>query len=290
MPNVTYGALYPAGTYYVDNAGSDADTGLVGHAWQTIAKMTANAALFAPGTVIKFTSGQTFSGNLVFSSSGTLASPILLTSTSTAKAILSAGTGTGLDLANCGYVTVRNLDFSGTTTTAQGVFANSSSWGILIHSTTSTTGPTWLNNVWIDNCFAHGFYDGFAVYTQGGSVATYGASGSATGVAVGYSNLRFTNDISHDNTYYGFGTHPINEAAATQGYCFQNLLCDHCVAYNIWGNAASGGSDSGNGMKWTGVKIGLMQYVSFTTAARTAAPMRQAAGRQALSRISAICS
>ena len=260
ISSATYGALYPVGNYFVDNAGSDSDTGLSGHAWQTISKINSNAALFAPGTVIKFTSGQTFTGSLMFTSSGLAGSPILVTTTGAGKAILSAGTSAGVTLQDCAYVTFRNFDVSGTTTTAPGTFANSTSIGLLVLSTQSTTGPTWLNNVWVDNVSVHGFYDGIASYTQGGSVATYGAAGNTTGVAVGYNNLRFTNDISYNNCYYGFGTHPINEGAATQGYCYQNLLIDHCQAYNIWGNSASGGSDSGDGMKWTGVERGLMQY------------------------------
>ena len=60
-----------AATYYVDaTTGSDSDTGLTEDlAWQTLAKVT--GASFIPGDSILFKKGETWSGGLAISSSGT---------------------------------------------------------------------------------------------------------------------------------------------------------------------------------------------------------------------------
>lgn len=83
-----------AATYYVSNTGSDLAAGTSeGTAWQTIAKV--NATTFSAGDIIKFQKGGTWTEALTITESGSIGSPITITSY-----------GTGANPIINGFVTV----------------------------------------------------------------------------------------------------------------------------------------------------------------------------------------
>ena len=118
-----------ATNYYVDNSGSDVNSGLTGHPWQHAKYALSNAP---NGSVIYFTSGQTFSeDNITITNKQNL----ILAPSSVTKAILkNASNGSNqitqiatqnsslyigrdvLDVINSSQITISNLAFYGITT------------------------------------------------------------------------------------------------------------------------------------------------------------------------------
>jgi len=117
--------------YYVDNAGDDSDTGLIGHPWQTCSRV--NSTTLNPGDVVIFTAGQTFAGPLNISNSGTVGQYIRI--------------GTG-----------RNASASVPN------FANGDSWSTQSDPATITVRDAWPGGInltdaeyiWVDNLIAQG--------------------------------------------------------------------------------------------------------------------------------------
>lgn len=71
LPSAVYST-----TYYVSAAGNDSNNGTsTATPWKTLAKVSSTA--FSPGDIILFNSGDTFTGQLVISSSGTSGNPII---------------------------------------------------------------------------------------------------------------------------------------------------------------------------------------------------------------------
>lgn len=141
-------------TYYVDNAGSDGASGLVGHPWQTLAHAFSHG--LSPGDVLVLTAGQTFTA-------GTL------TNSGTSGAYIRIGTGR-----NTGAVP----DFaSGDTFTAQSSPA-------IITVADAYGGGLNANNVeyvWFDNLHLQGS----GVHT--GAADGAGATGASTSEAIAFS-------------------------------------------------------------------------------------------------------
>jgi hypothetical protein len=101
-----------ATTYYVDNGGSDGNTGLSGHPWQHVGYALSNAA---SGSTVLLTSGQTFNqDNIVFSISGvtlgTSASGTATIQGSTGSNVLFAAAAVSSSLSG---ITVSNLNLYG---------------------------------------------------------------------------------------------------------------------------------------------------------------------------------
>jgi hypothetical protein len=101
-----------AATYYVSNSGSDSNSGTSPQdPWQSISRV--NAGQYVPGDMILFFGGQSFSGNLILSSSGTAGNPITVGSYGTPAATISAGTGSGIYWHDAGGATVENIVVEG---------------------------------------------------------------------------------------------------------------------------------------------------------------------------------
>jgi hypothetical protein len=120
--NLLFLALAPAwaATYYVRPGGNDRANGTsIANAWATVAKVS--GASLAPGDIVCFEGGSTFTGTLTVKNSGTSAAPIVYGSYGTGRATISSGTARGLVAASKSHVIVRDLVFTG-----NGYTANSS--------------------------------------------------------------------------------------------------------------------------------------------------------------------
>lgn len=117
----------PGGSiFYVNSStGSDSNSGLTtGLAWQTLAKV--NSASFAPGDVIAFQRGQTFTGSATIDDAGTSTNPILLTAYgSGSQPVLTNPGALNMLVLDAPYLRVANLAF-----TDGAVFDNSDGLGI----------------------------------------------------------------------------------------------------------------------------------------------------------------
>lgn len=102
-----------AASFYVDVvSGNDTKNGTSpSTAWKTIAKV--NKVRFSAGDLVRFQGGQTFPGNLSFTSSGTATNPITINSYGTGTATIYAATGHGMNLSNASYVIITNLKVTG---------------------------------------------------------------------------------------------------------------------------------------------------------------------------------
>jgi hypothetical protein len=160
-----------ATTYYVSNSGNDSNSGTSPSApWKTIAKV--NSEEYAPGDTILFFGGQSFSGNIVLTSSGSAGSPITVGSYGTPDATISAGAGSGIYWHNSGGATVEDLVFEGSgsgSNQANGVnfYAQSGSW----------------SDIAVSNVSVSGFREGIYISTAGGT----------------YKNVTIANITAYDN-------------------------------------------------------------------------------------------
>ncbi|RWR23396.1 hypothetical protein D8Y23_00385 [Microbacterium enclense] len=112
--------------YYVDaTAGDDGNVGTSStSAWRTLARVTAHT--FAPGDVVAFERGDTFSGSATISGGGTSASPVTVTAYGSGpQPLLTNPGGWNMLLVDAPYVAVDDLSF-----TNGAVFDNADGVGI----------------------------------------------------------------------------------------------------------------------------------------------------------------
>ncbi|MDE2100491.1 MAG: hypothetical protein KGL39_24820 [Patescibacteria group bacterium] len=134
-------------TYYVSPSGADSNDGLsTGSPWQTIAHV--NTITFSAGDSILFQGGQSFTGNLAFSSGGTTANPIVVSSYGTGSALLNAGTGAGIAITAASGFRISNLIVRG-----DGALTNTN-YGVVVDSETAST--AWAGMT-ITNVEVYGF-------------------------------------------------------------------------------------------------------------------------------------
>jgi hypothetical protein len=82
-----FSSIVQGTTYYVSPSGNDNDAGTSpSTAWATTDKV--NSTTFSPGDSILFEGGETFSGGLVFTESGTAANPIIIGSYGSGRATI----------------------------------------------------------------------------------------------------------------------------------------------------------------------------------------------------------
>ena len=80
--------------YYVSSSGNDANNGLsITTPWKTLTKVQASMGLFVAGDSILFKRGDTFSGNITISKSGTLLNPLVISGYGIGIAPTFIGTG-----------------------------------------------------------------------------------------------------------------------------------------------------------------------------------------------------
>ncbi len=103
----------PNTTYYVSSTGNDANTGLSGSPWKTLARV--NSEILRPGDSVLLEGGKTFNGTLQLSAfdSGTASSRVTISSYGTGNATINAGFGEAISGNNIQYVTISNLTLLG---------------------------------------------------------------------------------------------------------------------------------------------------------------------------------
>lgn len=210
--------------YYVDaQRGDDRNPGTTREKpWQSIAQV--NRMDFAPGDAILFAGGQTFSGTLCLQrgDSGTQERPVRIGSFGNGRATINGGTGGGLQLTGCAYVTISDLAFIGS-----GRKNGNDGNGVELDRT---------EHVELDSLDVSGF--------------------RLSGVAVlGGRNVRITRVDAHDNGFAGISTSRDTDGAPTR-----DLYIGHCVVRNNPGDPQNLTNHSGNGIVVGGLNGGLVEY------------------------------
>lgn len=218
-------------TYYVSPTGSDSNNGTSATTpWQTVAKVNSSQSLFAAGDSILFEGGQTFSGTMLYvTTGGTAAIPITYGSYGTGNAVISMGTNDAAYVYNAGGVAFSNINFTG-------ISGSTSYVGLQFYC--SGTGS--LPAITITNCPCAGWNQGISI---GGNTATDGYSGiTITGCSA-------NGNITQGITVYG---------TSATSYNHQNLLISNCTASNNTGSSSNTTSASGYGMSVGGVSGGTI--------------------------------
>lgn len=173
----------PMTTYYVSPSGSDGANGLTtATAWRSIGY--ASGRVYATGDSLLLQGGQTHVGTLIWSTSGTAVARCAIGSYGGGVATISCGDGIGVQLHNCGYVTLSGVAVTGSGVSAAGV-TTSTGTGIDIYSNL-TSGAKYAS-VWVRACTVSGCHDGIVARTP-----------IASGSVVGYSDLQITTCTVHD--------------------------------------------------------------------------------------------
>ena len=95
--------------FYVSPAGDDTGPGSLFVPWRTIDRV--NGESFRAGDRIHFEGGETFAGTLRFGAddTGSPTNPIVVDSYGLERAVIDAGTGTGIDVYNTAGIEIRDL-------------------------------------------------------------------------------------------------------------------------------------------------------------------------------------
>lgn len=257
------GILTAAGTYYVSASGSDSNNGLTTSTpWLTIAKV--NATTFSPGDRIKFRGGDTFSGSISINDSGTASERIVISSYGTGQAKISCGDNIGIELLNCEYVSVNNMEVEGSGVDTAGS-TSSIHPGISVLST-QTTGLR-FRDVRITNNKVHGCRLGIIV----------DATNSYTAIQSTYRG--YTGVLIEDNEVYECGHTGIlivaqknwGSAPDGLGYGFSTVLDVHTSfmirfnnVYDMYGrteNLQNGGrANFGTGIRTMSLSNSTVEY------------------------------
>lgn len=243
-----------AATYYFSPSGNDQTNSgtTLASPWRSIDKL--NTIDLNPGDVVLFEGGITFTGSIYLETTdmGTSTQPIVVSSYGTGRAVINAGTLSGLYAENTGGIEIRAIDFiAGSNNTYPGIFFYTDRTDIN------------MNHVIIEDVDVSGFYDygvtigadqaaatkGFsnvlinrvmAHDNQNGGIATYGGGGSV----INHSNIKIANSKAYNNRGI------LNAASNTGSGIFissaENSLIDSCEAYNNGeNNTFSGGGPVG---------------------------------------------
>lgn len=193
-------------------AGSDTTgDGTTGNPLQTIGEANTLEATASAGDGYAFNGGDTFSGNLAITVTGTQTARRLITSYGSGQATINPGTAKGVFVYTPGspveFVTVSNLTINTNTATAtsftstainiaphQGRDMTAFSWGVLFYNDATCANPgaaTPARSCWIDNCTVIG-----TVFGIGFQTPNY--ISSSTLDLCGYVDWRITNCTVHD--------------------------------------------------------------------------------------------
>jgi hypothetical protein len=191
--------------FYVSISGDDRARGTSpAHAWRTIAR--ANGARLAPGSRILFEGGQSFTGSLFFDRSdrGTPAKPILVGSYGKGLATI-VGTSSGIVVRDMSGIRIDRLRIRG----AKGADGSG------IDFVNDLPGNVKLPFVRISRVDVSGFGQ-WGVLVEG----TRGNSG--------FSDVRITHVLAHDNVMGGIGT----QGVFNNGYSHDQVYVGHSEAYD----------------------------------------------------------
>jgi hypothetical protein len=243
---------YPAArlpqSYFVSAAGSDAADGKTSSTpWLTIAHV--NTVALQPGDSVSFRGGDTFTGNVAPTTSGTATLPIVYKSYGTGNATISATTTDAFSFVNVGGFEVRNLTLVGGATS----FSNGSA-GVNGYATAGNGKRSYLL---VDSCDISGFQHGVIV---GGDTTSEGFDsitvtnnvchgnkndgvalwGGAGGTAFSNSNATITNNVCNANLGDSADVNPTGHGIVVGST--NTCLIDLCTAHDNGGsNNAAGG-------------------------------------------------
>lgn len=232
-----------ASTYYVSSTGNDDNNGrTIGNAWKTISKV--NKFSFQPGDVVLFQAGATFAGTIdkPYGAGGTNGNPIIFNSYGGGKATISSGTGEGIYIGSDGNVTIKNLVIKGAGYMATSMWKN----GINFYMEEGDASD--MKNITIDNVDVSG-------YGGNGILISTGSS------EFGYSKVRVTNSLVHDNGMGGIQLMGSwDDAKKLIRYSNKDVYIGNCKAYNNYGRPDYKANKSGNGIVIGGTIGGLVEY------------------------------
>jgi DivIVA protein len=194
-----------SGVFYVSASGDDRARGTAPtHAWRTIARV--NGTRFAPGTRILFEGGHSFSGTLFLDRQdrGTRSKPILIGSYGKGVATI-VGTSTGILARDTSGIRIDRLRIVG----AKGASGSG------IDFVNDLPGNVKLPFVRISRVDVSGFGQ-WGVFVEG----TRGDSG--------FSDVRITRVVAHDNVLGGIGT----QGVFNQGYAHRQVYVGNSEAYD----------------------------------------------------------
>jgi hypothetical protein len=246
-----------ASSYYVAASGDNSNSGLLGHPWQTQARVQQQG--LQPGDSVAFNGPDTFTGCLTETGGsnwfGTAANPITLTSYGTGQATLtpncapSGSLGGVINFDKADGVQVINLHILGDTAGRVSrciSFTNS--------DMTKSHGPIWIQGNTFNTC-----HDG--VDTNFGAYIFFDPSRS--GYKTGFSHVTILNNdgfglngpmSADDNGMTGWG------CGGSGAHCiqFDNVQGNHF--YNIGGKASGIGGSEANGILFAGANSGLALF------------------------------
>ena len=208
-------------TYYVSTNGNDAVDGSSGTPWLTVSNGLSH---LAPGVTLKLTSGQTFyETNLWINQSGTIASPILVTTTESGRAKLSVIQGCGISITNSSWLTIDNLEIVGNVTNRANVDETpcpTNAAGVLYIPWNASSST----NFTVQNCIAHRW--GVGIHVWGNNTA------------INY-NTTIASNFIYDCTYVGIIAKQDQNAGwitniSVAGNTISNILGDYGGAGGIF--------------------------------------------------------
>lgn len=229
--------------YYVNTSGNDNNNGTSPSTpWQTINKV--NAASFSPGDQVLFAGGQTFTGNLVATSSGNSTSYIRYASYGGSRATISAGNGIGIYIYNKAYVWVDSLVVAGgwNETSQSGNNARG------IHFQVDTSSSTKLGNSQVTNCDV-GYFKIAGIAFE---------SATTDNTQCGYSRIIATNCNVHNNGIAGITSDGPYIGGTT--YAFDSAYMGHNTIYHNFGLQTSNGNHTGDGLVLSDCGAGTVEY------------------------------
>ncbi len=224
-----------ARTYYLSNAGNDAEAGTSpAHAWRTTARV--NAARLLPGDRVLLAGGQVFTGGLWLrgSSQGTAGQPIVFGSYGPGRATIQSGDSFGFYAHNVAGIELRDLAFVGS-----GRLSNQNS-GVVFYLDSANAR---LRHLRLDSLDVSGYR------SAGISVGSWNGGS-------GYDDVRITNCQAHANGEAGISSYAFYPAAAP---AHRDWYVGGCAAYDNAGRADVTSTHTGSGIVLSGIDGALIE-------------------------------
>ncbi len=220
-------------TYYVSPSGNDRNTGLSPrNAWKTLEKI--NQMIIKKGDQILLEGDNVFKGNIQLDDkdAGDAKRKVIISSYGKGKAIIDAGSGTGIFVNNTSGIRISNIIVKGA-----GVGNNTGSG---IHFFADDASKK-FSDIILENSEIKGFHF-FGILIQ-----------SDKEVNLGFSNVQITNCLTSENGEAGIGS-----LSAYPGIPHRNFKITKCKAFNNRGILTKKDNHSGNGIVLSGVEIFLI--------------------------------
>ena len=267
-----------AATYYVSNAGSDANSGTELAPWATISKL--NHTRLLPGDVVLFARGGTWPEQITVQQSGVAGAPITYAAYGSGPTPVITGSnvrGAGISIPWHNYITIEQLAF---TAAKEGIFLSNANNITVVECETynnsdrgiSVAGTSSSHLVVINNHIYNNVNDGFADFAMGDFILVQGNTVNdnvtstlqfGAGIrVVGFSDsLRPTNVRIIDNTVYHNGIGSGGSKYATGNGIHMDTIGDGLLVY---GNRSYNNQQFGIQVEWSGTK-GSHHIINNTT-------------------------